>query len=71
MPGGAEIRRHISRVGRSPRPRAYHNSNSSWAYPGWGIGDVRGGEMPQAAPYPIAGHRVPDGTVNNKANARR
>jgi hypothetical protein len=70
MPGGAEIRRHLCRIGRSSRPRTYHDSNSSWANPGRGIGDVCGGQVPQAAPYAIAGHRIPNGTINNKTNAR-
>ena len=32
---------------------------------------MSGGEMPQPALHPIAYHRVPDGPIDDKANARR
>jgi hypothetical protein len=32
---------------------------------------MSGGEMPQSAPHSIAYHCVPDGTIDDKANAQR
>ena len=47
------------------------NVDSGNADFGGGFRDTSGDEMPQPALHPIAYHRVPEGPVDDKANARR
>jgi hypothetical protein len=65
MPGGSEIGRHLGRLARRSRQRAYHNSN-----PGRGVAHVGSSEMAQAAPHPIPQDRIADSAIDDEANER-
>jgi hypothetical protein len=79
MPGGSEICRHFSGIGRGSWQRAYHNANIFWANFLWAnifwakagrsIGDMSSSKMPQPPLHPIARHRTPNSTTDHEPNA--
>ena len=68
MPGGAEICRHLCRIGCRSGQCAYHNSYAVGFYSV--RRDVISSQMSQPPLDLITGHGIPDSAADDKADAR-